>query len=260
MIYVSRETFMVKIISINNQKGGVGKTTTAINFSASLAAIGYNILLIDFDPQGNTSSGISIKHKKHNIYTYITKKCNFKEVVQKSFIPGLSVLPSSIHLAAAEIEFSTIDKREYILKDVLEKEKKIFDYIIIDCPPSFGLLSLNALVAADSVLIPLQCEYYALSGLVALLDNISRIKKIYNKNLTIEGIILTMYDKRSALAKQIEDDVRQNLKSKVFKTVIPRNVKIAEAPSHGKPIMFYDLKCSGSIAYLELVKEFLEKK
>jgi chromosome partitioning protein len=248
-----------RVIAVSNQKGGVGKTTTSINFAASLAAIGHKTLLIDLDPQRNASVGVSIKNKKEDVYSLLVGRSSFESVVYETFIPNLFIIPSSADLAATDMEFSFDSGRERVLKKAIESNLLSFDYTVIDCPPSLGFLSLNALVAADSVLVPLQCEYYALEGLVTLLDNIVRVRKKFNSSLVLEGIVLTMYDKRSSLSKQIEEDVRTNIKDKVFKTVIPRNVKIAEAPSHGKPIMFYDLKCSGSVAYMDLAIEFLKK-
>lgn len=250
---------MTQVIAISNQKGGVGKTTTSVNLSSSLAAIGYKTLLIDLDPQRNASVGVGIDNKKTNTYSFLSGISSFQESVFETFIPNLFIMPSTINLAAAEIEFSQEKSREKILKDRLDPFINHFDFIFIDCPPSFGFLSLNALVMAHSVLVPLQCEYYALEGLVFLLDNVLKVKKAFNKQLSVCGIILTMFDKRSGLSLQIEKEVRQNLGEKVFKTVIPRNIRIAEAPSHGKPILFYDIKCSGSIAYLELAKEFLTR-
>jgi chromosome partitioning protein len=260
LCYVSRETFMAKVISVSNQKGGVGKTTTSVNLAAAIAAVGYKVLLIDFDSQRNASVGVAVSDSKNNIYSYLSKKITFEEAVHRSFINNLLVIPASSNLVNLETEFLDSKEKESVLKKAISEKKDKFDYIIIDCPPSFGFLSLNALVASDSIIIPLQCEYYALEGLVALFDNVLKVKKFHNNNLAIEGIILTMYDKRSALSRQIEADVRSNIKNKVFETVIPRNVKIAEAPSHGKPIMFYDLKSSGSLAYLEFAKEFLNKE
>ncbi|GHS92156.1 chromosome partitioning protein ParA [Alphaproteobacteria bacterium] len=251
---------MTKIIAVSNQKGGVGKTTTAVNLSASLAAIGHKTLLIDFDPQRNASVGVSVDGRTHNVYTFLSEQTSFSESIFETFVPNLYVLPSTLHLSALEFELATQPQREYILKKGLQDKLEDYDYVFIDCPPSFGLLSLNAWTAAHFVLIPLQCEYYALEGLVLLLDNILKIKKTFNAPLSIYGLVLTMYDKRSVLSQQIESDVRQNLGDKVFQTLIPRNVKIAEAPSHGKPVLFYDIKCSGSLAYLDLAKEFLKRE
>lgn len=250
---------MARIIAITNQKGGVGKTTTSVNLAASLAAVGYKTLLIDFDPQKNATVSVAIPPKSLNSYTFLVGNSSFEESIFETFIPNLWVMPSTTNLAAAEVELAHAPRRGYILKDRLSTFTKKFDFILIDCPPSFGLLSLNALSVAQFVLVPLQCEYYALEGLVFLLDNILKVKKTFNPALSVCGILLTMYDKRSILSTQIEKDVRNNLGEKVFHTVIPRNIRIAEAPSHGKPILFYDIKCAGSLAYLELTKEFLER-
>lgn len=250
---------MTQIIAVSNQKGGVGKTTTSVNLAASLAAVGFKTLLIDLDPQRNASVGVSVDAKKKNVYSFLSDQCSFDESVYETFVPHLYIMPSTVNLAALELECAGHKDREYILKSKLFDQARSFDFVFIDCPPSFGLLSLNAWITANFVLVPLQCEYYALEGLVFLLDNILKIKKTFNDQLSISGIVLTMYDKRSILSQQIEDDVRQNLNDKVFKTVIPRNVKIAEAPSHGKPVLFYDIRCPGSVAYLDLAKEFLAR-
>jgi chromosome partitioning protein len=248
---------MAKIIAVSNQKGGVGKTTTSINLSTSLAIAGYKLLLIDFDPQHNASTGLSINDSIANIYSSLTGGSN--DVIHSTFIHNLSIIPSTEDLAALELELVHATNREYKLKSYLEMQTEMFDFIFIDCPPSFGLLSLNAWTAADYVLIPLQCEYYALEGLVSLLNNVLRIKRTLNKRLEISGVILTMHDKRSSLSQQIEADARRNLGNKVFDTVIPRNIKIAEAPSHGKPVLIYDVRCSGTLAYLDLATEFLKR-
>ena len=252
---------MAIVISIANQKGGVGKTTTAVNLATALAAIRKRVLLIDFDPQGNATTGLGIYSKKINTsYDLLARNKTLAEVIINTSIPGLSIIPASIDLVGAEIELVQISGRERILKEALAPYSQMFDYIIIDSPPSMGILSLNALVAANRVLVPLQCEYYALEGLSYLLGSISRIKSAYNPGLELFGIVLTMFDKRNSLSLSVERDVRKHLGKKVFNTIIPRNIKISEAPSYGRPVLIYDVKCLGSCAYMELAKEFLEKE
>ena len=251
---------MGKIIAISNQKGGVGKTTTAVNIATALAAVRKKVLLIDIDPQSNATTGLGIYSKNLNTsYNLLTQTKTPAEVFTKTKIPGLTIIPASIDLVGAEIELVQVKGREAILKNALHSYKNMFDYIIIDSPPSMGILTLNALVAADGVVVPLQCEYYALEGLSYLLNSISKIKANYNKNLQLFGIVLTMFDKRNALCQSVAKDVREHLKNKVFDSVIPRNTKISEAPSHGRPVLIYDVKCAGSCAYMELAKEFLKK-
>ena len=252
---------MARIIAIANQKGGVGKTTTAVNLATALKKKKKRVLLIDFDPQGNATTGIGIYSKKLNTsYDLLTKTKTLSEVILNTNIPGLSLIPASIDLVGAEIELVQVDGRERILKEALLPYDQMFDYIIIDSPPSMGILSLNALVAASGVLVPLQCEYYALEGLSYLLGTISRIRTSYNNSLSLFGIVLTMYDRRNSLSLSVENDVRKHLGDKVFRTVIPRNIKISEAPSYGRPVLIYDVKCIGSYAYMELAKEFLERE
>ncbi|MDR0744742.1 MAG: ParA family protein [Holosporales bacterium] len=249
------------IISISNQKGGVGKTTTAINLATALAAIRKKVLLVDFDPQSNATTGLGLYSKNYyTSYDLLTKNKTTSEVFVKTKIPGLTLIPAGIDLIGAEIELVQVKGRESILKDALDSYKNMFDYIIIDSPPSMGILTLNSLVAADGVIVPLQCEYYALEGLSYLLNSVNKIKTVYNKNLQVFGIVLTMFDKRNALSLSVEKDVRSHLGDKVFFSVIPRNVKISEAPSHGSPVLIYDVKCVGSFAYMELAKEFLAKQ
>lgn len=252
---------MTEIIVIANQKGGVGKTTTAINIATALAAVEKKVLLIDMDPQANASTGLGVVRtaKTLTIYDLLVGQAKMDAVIHKTFIPGLSIVPSSVDLVGAEIELVQKQNRQEILKSALKPFIGIFDFVIIDCPPSMGLLTLNAMVAATSVIVPLQCEYYALQGLSYLLSSIQKIQKNYNANLELFGIVLTMFDKRSSLCTQVAEDVRQHLKNKVFQTVIPRNVRVSEAPSHGKPVLVYDVNCLGSQAYMSLAKEILDK-
>lgn len=250
-----------RIIAIVNQKGGVGKTTTTVNLATALAAIGKKILMLDLDPQGNASSGfgIAIANRKNNIYQVLCDSITIDKAIIKTNIPGLDVISSTVNLSGAEIELSHAEGREFKLKNKLNQIASRYDYILIDCPPSLSLLTLNALVAANSVLIPMQCEFYALEGLSHLIQTIEKIKKHLNPSLKIDGIVLTMYDIRNKLTQLVEADVREYLSDKVYSTVIPRNVKISEAPSHGLPAIIYDFRCSGSVAYIKLAKELLKR-
>ncbi|HMN18677.1 MAG TPA: AAA family ATPase [Ignavibacteriaceae bacterium] len=250
---------MAKIISIANQKGGVGKTTTTINLSALLAAAEKKTLLVDIDPQANSSSGLSVTNHSPSVYEVLVGTKNIKEVIINTFMPFLDMLPSNINLVGAEIEMVDIENRETLLKSALNQISSDYDYILIDCPPSLGLLTLNALTAADSVLIPVQCEYFALEGLGQLLNTINIVKKHFNKDLTIEGVLLTMFDTRLRLSHLVAEEVRKYFGEKVFNTVINRNVRISEAPSYGKPIILYDAISSGAQNYMALASELLEK-
>jgi len=249
---------MTKIISITNQKGGVGKTTTTINLATSLAAIKKNILIIDADPQGNASTGIGITYEQRepSLYKLISLGDYDEQSIKKTIVPGLDIIPSSSDLAASEIELVDVSNREFVLKSIIEKIEN-YDFIIIDCPPALGLLTINAIVASHSIIIPLQCEFFALEGLTSLINTIDLIRDNYNRKIFIEGILLTMVDKRNSLSSLVENDVRSHLGKKVYKTTIPRNIRISEAPSHGKPVLIYDTQCSGSLAYIQLAKEVI---
>ncbi len=248
-----------KVISIANQKGGVGKTTTSINLSSSLAAAEKKTLLIDIDPQANSSSGLSITNHSPSVYETLIGEVSVSEAVLNSYMPYLDILPSNINLVGAEIEMVDMANRETLLFRALEPIRNQYEYIIIDCPPSLGLLTLNSLTASNSVLIPVQCEYFALEGLGQLLNTINIVKQHFNKNLTIEGVLLTMFDVRLRLSQQVADEVRRYFGDKVYNTVIHRNVRISEAPSFGKPVLLYDAISTGSKNYIALASELLEK-
>ncbi len=249
---------MTKIISIANQKGGVGKTTTAINLATAMAAIEKKVLLVDADPQGNASTGLGIleNNRKPSLYELLTEQDFAKGSIKKTLIPNLDIIASTLDLAASEIELAEMKDRENIIKKILLKINN-YDYVFIDCPPALGLLTINSLVASNSVLVPLQCEFFALEGLSALINTIETIKLDLNPTLKIEGVVLTMFDKRNSLSGLIEKDVRSHFKERVFNTVIPRNVRISEAPSHGKPVIVYDTSCVGAQAYIGLAKEVI---
>ena len=250
-----------KIISIVNQKGGVGKTTTAINLGTALAAIDKKILLIDLDPQGNLSTGIGVteKQRKISVYDLITQSSSIDKAIQETKIPNLKIIPSNVNLSGIEFELATDEDRTNKLNNKINDLKEGYDFVLIDCPPSLGILTVNSLVASDSVLVPLQCEFYALEGLAQLLRTIEKIKENLNPDLFLEGVILTMFDSRNRLSDDVVSDARQHLGKKVFETVIPRNVRLSEAPSHGLPAIIYDQKCIGSLAYIDLAKELINR-
>lgn len=248
----------MKVIAIANQKGGVGKTTTAVNLASGLAALGKDTLLIDLDPQGNATTGVGGDKEKKGTYEALV--CEESRLLQNTSIPNLRLLSGCQDLAGAEIELLEKENKEYVLKNYLRNRFEKFSYIFIDCPPSLGMLTINALAASDEILIPMQCEYYALEGLSHLIKTVKRVKKNINPNLSIGGVILTMHDKRNSLSSMVEEDVRSNLGNIVYKTIIPRNVKIAEAPSHGKSVLLYDVNCSGALAYMQLASEFVKRE
>ena len=251
-----------RILSIVNQKGGVGKTTTTVNLATALAAVGKKVLIIDFDPQGNASTGLGVESSQRELTSYdlVLSDTPLSDIIQPSAVPNLHVVPATIDLSGSEIEMVSLVKREYRLKTAIENNVGDYDYVLIDCPPSLGLLTLNALVASNAVLIPLQCEFYALEGLSHLMRTVELVRANLNEGLSIQGIVLTMYDRRNKFTEQIENDVRGYFGEKVYNAVIPRNIRMSEAPSHGKPALIYDMHCAGSKAYIQMASELLKRE
>lgn len=264
---MSTKCAIPRVITVANQKGGVGKTTTAINLGTALAAIGERVLIVDLDPQGNASTGVGVERAARKLSTYnvIIGENALSDIVVATDVPRLSVAPSTLDLLGAEMEIADRDDRAYYIRDairegVVDHDGVSFDYILIDCPPSLNLLTINAMAASDSILVPLQCEFFALEGLSQLLTTVEQVKQSVNPDLTIHGIVLTMYDSRNNLSGQVMADVRDYMGDAVYKTVIPRNVRVSEAPSYGKPALLYDFKCSGSQAYLKLASEVIQRE
>ena len=252
---------MGKIIAVANQKGGVGKTTTAINLSSCLAAKGKKVLVIDTDPQGNTTSGLGVEKNDldNTIYELMLGDCSIRDCIISEVIPGVYLVPSNVNLSAAEIELIGVEKKEYILKNEVDYVKDYYDYVVIDCPPSLNMLTINAMTTADSVLVPIQCEYYALEGLSQLIHTVNLVKERLNPELEMEGVVFTMYDARTNLSAQVVENVKDNLNQHIYRTLIPRNIRLAEAPSYGLPINLYDPKSTGAEAYMLLAEELIEK-
>ena len=254
-----------RVLAISNQKGGVGKTTTAINLGTALAAIGEKVLIVDMDPQGNASTGLGVPRetRRVTIYDVVVDGRSIQDAAVATLVPGLAIVPADADMSGVEIELSQADRRSYRLRDALRAHDlgaAPYDYVLIDCPPSLNLLTLNAMTAADAVLVPLQCEFFALEGLSQLMRTVDMVRQSLNPVLEIQGLVLTMYDRRSSLSGQVANDVRAHFGDKVYDSVIPRNVRVAEAPSYGKPALIYDLKCTGSQAYLKLARELVQRE
>lgn len=252
---------MTRVIAVANQKGGVGKTTTAINLSACLAEANQKVLVVDIDPQGNTTSGFGVEKEglENTVYELILEECKIEECLLEKVLDNLDLIPSNINLSGAEIELIGVEEKEYILKKQVDQIKEKYDFVIIDCPPSLSMLTVNALTTADTVLVPIQCEYYALEGLSQLLHTINLVKERLNPELEMEGVVFTMYDARTNLSLQVVENVKDNLKQTIYKTIIPRNVRLAEAPSHGVPINLYDSKSAGAESYRLLAQEVIQR-
>ena len=253
---------MGRVIAVANQKGGVGKSTTAINLSACLAEKEKKVLTIDMDPQGNTTSGLGVdkNNVENTLYELLLGEAETKNTIVKDVVENVDLIPSNVNLSGAEIELIGVDEKEYILKKIIDKVRRKYDYIIIDCPPSLNMLTINALTAANSVLVPIQCEYYALEGLSQLIHTIDLVKDRLNKKLVMEGVVFTMYDARTNLSLQVVENVKDNLQQNIYKTIIPRNVRLAEAPSYGQPITLYDTKSAGAVAYRLLAEEVINRE
>lgn len=249
-----------RVIAVSNQKGGVGKTTTTVNLATAIAASRRRVLVIDADPQGNASTGFGVEDREQDLYHLLAGLVDINTAIRTTLVKGLSVIPSSNALSAAEVELSEVDDREFRLKAIVDQVRDDFDYIFIDCPPSLGLLTVNALSAADAALVPLQCEYYALEGLSQLMNTIEGVRAGLNPDLVIQGVVLTMYDGRNRLSSLVANDVRSHLGQLVYETIIPRNVRVSEAPSYGKPVLLYDLECPGSKAYISLAGEVIKQE
>ena len=253
---------MGRVIAVANQKGGVGKSTTAINLSACLAEKGKKVLAIDIDPQGNTTSGLGVdkNNVENTLYELLLGEAEAKDTIVKDVVENVDLIPSNVNLSGAEIELIGVDEKEYIMKKIIDKVRRKYDYIIMDCPPSLNMLTITALTAANSVLVPIQCEYYALEGLSQLIHTIELVKERLNKKLVMEGVVFTMYDARTNLSLQVVENVKENLDTTIYKTIIPRNVRLAEAPSHGKPINIYDSKSTGAESYRLLAQEVIDRE